>query len=181
MKLKTKRLMLRDWGKNDIKDLILNLNNINVSRWLFLVPYPYTKKDAEKDIQNCIRRAKKKNRRDYNLAIQLKSKKRIIGEIELICDERHNVAEVDYWLGKKYWGNGYAKEALGKMLDFAFNKLKLRRVEGSIFEGNIASEKIVKKFGFKREGLKRSSCICKADGKIKNTIIYGLLKEELKS
>ena len=75
---------------------------------------------------------------------------------------------------------GYGTEALGALLNFAFNKLKLRRVEAGVFFGNPASGKLLEKFGAKQEGLRRKSNRCKADGKIKDEIIYGLLKEEWK-
>ena len=47
MKLQTKRLILRQVNSRDIQDLIQNLNNIKVSKWLLVVPYPYTLKDAK--------------------------------------------------------------------------------------------------------------------------------------
>ena len=46
-----KRIILRDWKDEDIMDLQSGLNNINVSKWLASVPYPYTKKDAESFIE----------------------------------------------------------------------------------------------------------------------------------
>ncbi|MDE1834637.1 MAG: hypothetical protein KGH64_04830, partial [Candidatus Micrarchaeota archaeon] len=60
MRLETKRLILRDWNKNDIDDLIDGLNNYDVSKWLTLVPYPYTKKDAKNWITHCLKESNKK-------------------------------------------------------------------------------------------------------------------------
>jgi len=48
---------------------------------------------------------------------------------------------------------GYMTEALFKMLEYAFTDLKLHRIEANIMPRNIASFKLVKKFGFKEEGL----------------------------
>ncbi len=47
MRIETKRLILRDWGKKDIDDLIEGINNLKISKWLAVVPYPYTRKDAK--------------------------------------------------------------------------------------------------------------------------------------
>jgi len=47
MILETNRLILRNWQKNDVDDLVEGLNNYNVSKWLVLVPFPYLKKNAE--------------------------------------------------------------------------------------------------------------------------------------
>jgi len=60
---------------------------------------------------------------------------------------------VGYWLGEEYRGNGYASEALNKILDFGFNKLNLQRIHAHVFEENIASEKLLLKCGFEFEGL----------------------------
>jgi ribosomal-protein-alanine N-acetyltransferase len=179
MKIETKRLILREWKKSDAKDLTAILNNIKVSKWLIMVPYPYTRKNAHRDILDSIKRRKQKNRENYNLAIELKKEKKLIGEAELVTvDKFQGKAEVDSWLGEKYWKNGYAKEALEAILKFSFDKLKLRRVEARRFEDNFRSKKLLEKFGFKKEGIKRKAAKSKADGKIKDEIIYSLLKEE---
>ena len=47
MEINGKRLILRSWKDEDVEDLVEGLNNINVSKWLSSVVYPYTKKDAE--------------------------------------------------------------------------------------------------------------------------------------
>ena len=41
------KCILREWNENDVEDLIEGLNNIEISKWLAFVPFPYTKKDAE--------------------------------------------------------------------------------------------------------------------------------------
>ncbi|MBU1252684.1 MAG: hypothetical protein KJ905_00495 [Nanoarchaeota archaeon] len=53
--LKTKRLTLRGFGdkKSDVDDLVKGCNNINVTKWLLLLPYPYQKKDALEWINHC--------------------------------------------------------------------------------------------------------------------------------
>jgi len=57
----------------------------------------------------------------------------------------------------------------------------LRRIEASVFVGNPSSGKLLEKFGAKQEGFRRKSKISKADGRIKDEIMYGLLKEEYKN
>ncbi len=84
------------------------------------------------------------------------------------------------WINAKYHGRGYGTEAFGKKIDFAFNNLKLRRLENGLFAGNLSSFKMQEKFGYKIEGMKRKAVICMATGKIMNEYITGLLKEEWK-
>ena len=44
MIIESKRLVLRNWRDEDVDDLVEGLNNINVSKWMAEVPFPYTKK-----------------------------------------------------------------------------------------------------------------------------------------
>ncbi|MDE1859521.1 MAG: GNAT family N-acetyltransferase [Candidatus Micrarchaeota archaeon] len=181
MRLETKRLILRDWNKNDIDDLIDGLNNYDVSKWLTLVPYPYTKKDAKNWITHCLKESNKKKNRDYHFAIELKSEKKVIGSIGVDkINKFHGLAHGGYWINEKYHKMGYGTEALGAKLKFVFNRLKLRRIESGFLKGNIPSLKLQRKFGFKVEGLRRKGFRSKADGKLKDEYITALLKEEWK-
>lgn len=93
-------------------------------------------------------------------------------------DRYQGIAEAGYWLGRKYHGQGYGSEALEAVIDFAFKRLKLRRLEAEVFRGNPSSGRLLEKYGFREEGLKRKARRSKADGKIKDEYIYGLLREE---
>lgn len=182
MKIKTEKLILKELTKKDIKSIVENANNLNVTKWLLIVPYPYKIKDAKFWIKDSQKKAKEKPRKDYTFGVELKSERKIIGGMGLHkVDRFQKKAEVGYWLGEKYWRKGYGSEALNEILKLAFNKLRLRRIEAGVFYGNTSSGKLLEKFGFKKEGLKRKACKCKADGKIKDEYIYGLLKEEWKN
>lgn len=175
MILKTKRLILREWNKKDIQDIIEGVNNWNVVKWVVKVPYPYTKKDALDFIKGC----KKKRKDGYKFAIELKSEKKAIGGITIRDIDNYNgTASGGIWLNQKYHGKGYGTEAWNCLLDFAFNKLKLRKMENGFIKGNKASGAMQNKLGYKIEGLRRKGFKRKADGKIVDEVITGLLKED---
>ena len=179
MKLETERLILRDVNKKDIKDIQKNINDLDVSKWLLVVPYPYKLKDAKWWVNHCQESYKKKKRDKYSFGIELKEEKRLIGGISLDkIDKFQNNANIGYWIGKDYWKCGYGSEALNEILKFAFNKLKLRRINAGVFVGNSSSGKLLEKFGAKLEGVKRKGVRCKANGKIGDELFYGLLKSE---
>ena len=182
MKLETKRLILREWNKEDVKDLIEGLNNQGVTKWLTFAPFPYTKKDAEKWIRHCIKnRKKEKNRDAYEFAIELKSEKKIIGGVSLNkINKSQGTAGGGIWINAKYQNQGYGIEAFGERIKFAFNKLKLRKIENGFFKGNESSFKMQERFGYKIEGLRRKAYKCMADKKVKDEYITGLLKGEWK-
>lgn len=179
MKLVTDRLILRPLKISDAESIRENIDNLKVSQWLLVVPYPYSLEDAKSWIKNNQEKWRKKEIEDYSFGMELKAEKRIIGGIGLHKVNRvQGTGEVGYWIGEKYWRNGYGSEALQAVLDLAFDKLNLRRLEAGVFDGNPSSGKLLEKYGFEREGMRREGRICKADGKLKDEIIYGLLRKE---
>jgi [ribosomal protein S5]-alanine N-acetyltransferase len=180
MRLETKRLILREWKKGDVEDLVQGLDNLSVAKWLASVPHPYTQKDAKRWIRFCIENAKAgTNRRSYEFAIELKSEGKVIGGVSLNkISPPHGTAGGGIWLNSKYQANGYGREAFGEKIRFAFEELKLRRLENGFFKGNRASSNMQKGFGYKIEGLKRKAFRCMADGKLKDEHITALLREE---
>ena len=59
--------------------------------------------------------------------------------------------EIGYWVRTSETGKGYATEAAGAMLAFAFSELKLHRVHGDCDDRNIASARVMEKLGMRRE------------------------------
>lgn len=68
-------------------------------------------------------------------------------------------AEIGYWLGKSYWGKGYAVEAARALVHFGFEQMGLERVEAKCFLQNYAGQRVIEKLGMKFEGTDRSEMI----------------------
>jgi [ribosomal protein S5]-alanine N-acetyltransferase len=181
MKINTQRLLLRPVTLRDIPSIVKNVNNLNVSKWLLAVPYPYRTKDAKSWINHCQEEAGKKQRDNYDFGIELKSDNTLIGAIGINHISKYQgTATVGYWLGEDYWRNGYGSEALNAILNLAFKKLKLRRLEAEVFAKNPSSGKLLEKYDFQKEGFKRKVIKSKATGKIHDGIIYALLRQDYK-
>ena len=177
MILESERLLLREYRLTDIDDLVSGLNNLNVSQWLNVVSYPYTKKDAENFIKMTFEKSASGD--NYYWCIILKSENKVIGGISLErIDYHHKFAGGGIWINEKYHGNGYGAEAWNMRSKFAFETLKLRRLESGFLEGNEKSRIMQERLGYKIEGMKREKILCLADGKVKNEVILGLLKNE---
>ena len=82
--------------------------------------------------------------------------------------------EIGYWLGKPFWGKGYATEAVKQATDFAFNTLGLHRVYAGIFETNKASMRVLDKAGYRLEAVFTSSII--KNGVLMDEYVYSILK-----
>ena len=176
MTIDGKRIILRSWEYEDIYDLVDGLNNINVSKWLASVPYPYTENDAKSFIEH----AKKSDERDYiALAIVLKENNKVIGGTEIRnINKKDGTASGGIWLNEKYQKNGYGTEAFSTKIKYSFDTLGLRRMENGYFSNNEKSKKMQEKLGYKIEGLKRKKYLCLATNVYVDETITGLLKEE---
>jgi RimJ/RimL family protein N-acetyltransferase len=113
LRIETERLVLRGFEDHDLDNLVKGIGDIAVSRNLLLVPYPYTKKDGKWWLNHCKEEQCKKERVEYNFAMELASEGRFIGAIGLSkVKEFEGTAEVGYWLAAKYHRQGYMSEAL---------------------------------------------------------------------
>lgn len=87
-------------------------------------------------------------------AIVLPRTGRVIGKFTLFQIDRENRrAEIGYVLNRQFWRKGYGGEVLAAMLELFFKRFELHRLEADIDPDNIASLALLKKFGFRREGL----------------------------
>jgi len=182
MKLETKRLILRKPKLSDWNDVVEGVSDIKVSRDLKVVPHPYKKKDAVKWIKYLIKEwRKKKKDKNYSFFIELKSEKKVIGETGIYnISKKNSICTTGSWINRKYWRKGDILEAKVPVLDFVFNKLKLRKIETDAYKENKASNNMSKKLGFKLEGVRRKSIKSEAEDKIHDSVLYGLFKEEWK-
>ncbi len=71
---------------------------------------------------------------------------------------------------------GIATDAYMTLFNFAFNELRLHRIETSAFDDNIASLRFQERVGCRREGVRREAAY--KDGKYKNVVTFGCLKED---
>jgi ribosomal-protein-alanine N-acetyltransferase len=87
--------------------------------------------------------------------ISLKGTDSIIGTIGFNNFTKKHRANLGYELHPDFWGNGYLTEALKAVVDFGFREIDINRIEAEVMQGNIASERLLTKIGFTREGILR--------------------------
>ena len=100
----------------------------------------------------------------------------LVGAVGLKLEEDTGIAELGYWIGVPYWGNGYATEAAETLLDFGFDTLALERIWARAFVRNPASSRVLQKLGMKHEGTLRR-CLRK-NHELLDAEMYGILREE---
>ena len=175
-KLIGKSINLRKVTPSDAESIYQNAKDKEICLAVPL-PMPYTLKSAQDYIKVC--QNKWKNKSEAQFGIEDKNNGKIIGMIGLMnINYELKKAEVGYWLGKKYWGKGIAKEAIGLILNFAFSRLKLNRIYAKVKSRNISSVKLLEKHNFILEGRLRNDE--KYKGRWDDLLIFGILKEEFK-
>ena len=81
-----------------------------------------------------------------------------IGMISVVdMNEAAESVHIGYCLGRKWWGRGVMTEALGAVIDFAFNVLGANRVDARHDTRNPASGAVMRKCGMVYEGTHRQS------------------------
>ena len=100
----------------------------------------------------------------------------IIGSVDFNHRHADDVLEIGYTLHPDYWGRGYVPEAARALIDLAFKKLKLHKIELSCFGYNFQSQRVAEKLGFTLEARIRNRK--DVQGKRCDDLRYGLLRSE---
>ncbi|MFH1699776.1 MAG: GNAT family N-acetyltransferase [Candidatus Zixiibacteriota bacterium] len=173
-KLHTERIILRPFELSDAGVVQRLAGEFEIADTTILIPHPYEDGMAEEWIST--HQPQFEAGEIANFAITLIESGDLIGAIGLVINQRHNHAEMGYWIGKPYWSKGYCTEAARAILEFGFTELSLHRIHAHYMTRNIASGKIMEKLGMTREGLMRQH-IKKWD-KFEDIILYGILKSD---
>lgn len=147
-RLVTERLILRPWQESDAKSLYKYAqdpaigpiagwpvhtsveDSLNIIRTVFAAPETY--------------------------AVVLKGTDEPIGSIGIMFEEglhsaemQANEAEIGYWIGKPYWGQGLIPEAVRCLLRRCFEELGRTAVWCGYYDGNTKSRRVMEKCGFR--------------------------------
>ena len=163
--------VLRPWREGDEPALAKYANNRNI--WINLkdvFPHPYTMEDAVAWVQS-------QKDRDLPTNLAIADADEAIGAIGLRLqgDVYRRTAEVGYWLGEPFWGQGIATHALRAMTEYAFATFDLVRLYALVKEWNPASARVLEKCGFTLEGRLRKNVT--KDGKTVDQFLYALVRE----
>lgn len=168
--LETTRLKLRPFSEADTAELVPLIGTREVAATTLRIPHPYTEQDARAFLDRC------HGNDEVRLAITLRKDGRLCGGIGLRLALEHQQAELGYWLGVPYWGQGYATEAARELLRYGFEDLDLHRIFASHFKHNLASGRVLAKLGMRYEGCQREH-LRKWDQFV-DSELYGILRRE---
>lgn len=174
--LYTARLLLRPFTESDTDTIFALLSNPRVLRYWDAPPWR-ERAQADRFIVRCKQMADEES--GVRLFIAKRTDRAFIGWCSLMSwNPDYRSAMLGYCLDEPAWGHGYATEAADALLQWAFNTLNLNRVESETDTRNAASDRVLAKLGFLREGTRRENCI--VEGDVSDSWVYGLLRREWK-
>ena len=165
---------LRPFCMEDADSLAYYANNPNIAKNLRNVfPQPYTKEDAVAYLQSCI---EKEGCGQITRAIVVGGQ--AVGSIGIFIqtDVACKTAELGYFLGEPFWGNGIASRAISSIIKEAFSRFVLQRIFATPFATNLASCRVLEKAGFTLEGILRRSVY--KNGMVLDSCMYAITCEE---
>ena len=170
MELNCELAQVRSWRPMDRKPLARHANNPRVAQNLRdLFPHPYTIEDAKQWIDRCLH-----EKPETNFAIDVDGE--AIGGIGIILqtDIYRKNAEIGYWLGEAFWGQGIMTPVLNSMVKYIFQNFDLERIFAGIIQHNEASIRVLEKAGFVCEAVFKKSIF--KNGKLYDEHIYSILR-----
>lgn len=176
--IETERLILRKFTLDDSEAVFKNWASDEEGQSLYCEPAYKTKESVDKLLTDKYI-ANYKDDNYYRWAIILKNNNECIGQIAyFLVNDENNFAEIEYCIGKKFQGYGYATEACKAVIGFGFNEMKLHKVQICHMAINNKSKRVIEKCGLTYEGTLRDFFYDKKNDKYISRLYYSILKSE---
>jgi ribosomal-protein-alanine N-acetyltransferase len=175
--LATERLILRPFAFVDAEDVRELAGAPEVYATTLNIPHPYEEGMAEKWIAG--HASNFYEGRGVQLAITLKESGRLVGAIALTARLGHGRAELGYWIGVPYWGNGYCTEGAKEIIRYGFESLGFHKINAHHLNKNPASGRVMEKTGMSREGIMVDHVL--KDGAFHTVTAYAIFKDRRSS
>lgn len=155
--LETRRLRLRAPEQRDLGAIANHCADLDVARMVTSIPHPYGMKDAE-DFLGMVQALDPARDRVFLIEHEEDGPAGMVG-FHMV---EGPYPEIGYWIGKRFWGRGFATEAAGAALDWARRVWRRRVLAGAHFRDNPASGRVLEKCGFLYTGVvRRSRCLAR--------------------
>jgi RimJ/RimL family protein N-acetyltransferase len=163
---------LRPWTMDDAPAVAAACRDPEIPRWT-MVPTPYTERNAREYLTS-VRQRELENH--LALAMTRTGDGLLVGSITFWL-VKPGVGEFGYWVAPEARGRGYTPRALRLFSRWAFDELKVPRLQLGTLPGNSSSERVAEKVGFSREGVLRAYLDQRSERR--DMLMWSLLPGEL--
>lgn len=163
---------IREWRTEDAKSLAVIADSKKVQDNLRDgLPYPYTEADALWYINSCISADK-----SDNFCFAIVNNNEVVGSIGIFRQGNihFKTAELGYYIGENFWGQGIGTEAIRLACKQVFGSTDIVRIYAEPFAENVASCRVLEKNGFVLEGILRKNAF--KNGVFRDMKLYALVK-----
>ena len=172
MELRDGDLALRPWTEDDVPALVVACNDPEITRWIPVIPSPYTEADALIFV-----RGESTGAPEHSFAITVADS--VVGAIGLGLNSMGYRGRIGYWIAAPARGSGTCTRALRRLSRWALDDLGVKRLDLITDPDNVASQRVAEKVGFRREGVLRSHLL-HPDGRLRDSVMFSLLPGELR-
>src|SRR5688572_8715102 len=161
---------LRPFIQSDIDSLVKYANNLKIAKYMTdQFPHPYSMDKGKAFIAFAT-----SNNPVHILAISIDDQ--AVGGIGIHpqSDIHSNNAELGYWLGEPFWGQGIVSSAIEKMVDYGFKNFNINRIFARPFGSNIPSQRVLEKNGFVLEARFHQTIM--KHGQFEDELVYAIRK-----
>lgn len=175
LSLTTERLILRPLTLEDAPVVRQLAGKKEIADTTISIPHPYSEQQARDWIATHADACAQGT--GIVFAVELTRTNQLIGTIGLReIDQEHLQAEMGFWIGTDWWGNGYATEAAKRVIRYGFEELGLNRIYAHHMVRNPASGRVLEKSGMQREGLLRQRV--RKWGKFEDVAILAIVRQD---
>ena len=176
-RLETPRLVIRRFRSAvDLEAFLAYRNDPEVARFQgWEIPYP---RNVAADLIRRQSRSDPDDAEGFQFAIALKDSDQLIGDCYLRCRKEDRSGDLGYTIAREYQGQGFASEAVGCVIDYAFREMGLNRIVATTECRNLRSIAMLERLGFRREGHLHQSSVFREGVGWQDEYLYAILDHE---
>lgn len=170
----TERLIIRRFRPSDVAAFAAYRNDPEVARYQsWSTPFEW---EAAQRLVAIFAGADPEEPGWFQYALESQVDGVLVGDVAVNLADNRMQAEIGFTLAPAFQGQGFAVEAVDRMLEHLFRDRGLHRVSAECDARNLSSAKLLERLGFTREGLRRQHTWIK--GEWTDDLLYGLLAED---
>jgi [ribosomal protein S5]-alanine N-acetyltransferase len=166
--LHTERLLLRPFEVGDVDDALAYRDDPELARFLPHIPQPFTRADAEAFVALNMSESWQQS---PTFAVVLG--RRVIGTVSFEVEAQDHEAMVGYAIGRAWWGQGIATEAVRAAMAWASESFDIVRIWASTDSRNLRSLRVMEKLGMEREAVRVGDHVGRG-GELVDEVVYAV-------